>query len=220
MKNNVSKYLKPSSIILAVLIVTAGFVYVKNQSKTEDAENKLIAKDAENSLRRIESRSATLQVDGHGFAVGDIVQITTGRPAFGDIIVYDPFENNSMCFAMGPSMSLGKILGVPGEVFSFQNGELHIRMDTVVLDRDYSQQKAVFQSKKYENLVGSHITLQAREYLLDQWVGQECFPGEFNESGSVPYNRFTVTEGAIIGVIEKKIGHDDQAEQEFRDRVY
>ncbi|OGZ10230.1 MAG: hypothetical protein A3D65_04000 [Candidatus Lloydbacteria bacterium RIFCSPHIGHO2_02_FULL_50_13] len=220
MKEILSKHLKSSGVVLITLIVVAGFIYVQNKPKTEKAEKTLNAENAGGQPPRIESDSITLQVDGYDFAIGDIVQIKTNRPVFGDVIIYDPFKNESMCLSMGPDMSLGKIIGVPGETFSFQDSSLKIRTETVEFGRNYAEQKAAFRSQKYENLVGKDITLQTGEYLIDQWAGLECFPGELNDAGSVPYNRFTVIEEAIIGVIEKKVGHDEQAEREFKDRAY
>lgn len=212
MEQNLQKYLKPLSIILVVLFVIGGFIYI---------ESKLRTKETEDQFQLVRPNRLTLEIDGYGFTVGDIVQIKTGRPVLGDIIVYDQVKNKNMCFAMGSSMSLGKILGVPGETFSFQNGNLKIRAEIVELDRDYSQQKAVFQGQKYENLVGKNITLQTGEYLIDRWVGLECLAGELDETGSsISYNRFTVNEEAISGVVEKKIGHDNQAEKEFKNIIY
>jgi len=212
MKQNLQKYLKPLSIIFLVLIVIGGFIYVGG---------KLRIKETGDQFQQVRPSKLTLEVDGYGYTVGDIVQIKTERPALGDVIVYDPFENKSMCLGMGPRMSLGKILGTPGESFSFQNGNLKIRTEIVEFDRDYSQKNAVFGGRKYENLVGKNIILQTGEYLIDKWVGLECFAGELDETGSsIPYNRFTVNEEAIIGVIIKKIGHDERAEEEFRSRVY
>jgi hypothetical protein len=162
-----------------------------------------------------------LEAERYGYVIGDIVQIKTGQPALGDVIVYDPFKNKSMCLAMGPQMALGKIVGLPGETFSLQNGNLKIRTEIIEFGRDYSQENAVFGGQKYENLVDKNITLQIGEYLIDRWVGLECFAGELDETGSsISYNRFTVNEEAITGIITKKIGHDKQAEEEFRSRIY
>ncbi len=212
MDQNLRKYLKPVSIILAIFIVIAGFIYVGNKLRT---------KEIRNQIQRVELSKLTLEVDGYGYTVGDIVQIKkVVQPAPGDVVIFDPFKNKSMCLGMGPSMSLGKIVGLPGESISFQNDVLKIRTEQIKLDRDYSQQAAVFGGQKYKNLTAG-ITLKNREYLLNKWVGFECFNGELDETGSsIPYNRFTVNEDAISGVIEKKIGHDNQAEKEFKNRIY
>lgn len=163
----------------------------------------------------------TLEINGYGYVIGDIVQIKKGEPSLGDVVIFDPFKNKSMCLGMGPSMSLGKIAGLPGETFSFQNNGLKIRSEIIKLDRDYSQQKAVFGGQKYNNLSGEEIILKNGEYLADKWVGLECFTGETDETGSsLSYNRFTINEEAILGIIEKKIGHDSQVEKEIKNRVY
>jgi len=207
---NLQKYLKPVSIIIfVVLIVIAGFIYMGNRLRTSETRD---------HFQQVEQGKLILEVDGYGYTVGDIVQIKTGQPALGDVIVYDPFKNKSMCLGMGPSMSLGKTLGVPRETFSFQKSNLKIRAEIVELDRDYSQQKAVFGGQKYENLVAKNITLENGESLIDRWVGLECFAGELDETGSsISYNRFTVNEEAIIGIIVKKIGHDKRGRRPSED---
>ncbi len=211
MEQNLQKYLKPLSIILVVLIIVGGFIYIGSKLRT---------KKTEDQSQQVTPNRMTLGIDGYGYTVGDIVQIKKGQPTLGDVIVYNPFENKSMCLGMGPYMSLGKIVGVPGESVSFQNDGLKIRTEMIKFDRNYSQQKAVFGGQKYKNLP-VNIILKNGEYLLGKWVGFECFNGELDETGSsIPYNRFTVNEESITGVIEKKIGHDNQAETEFKGRIY
>ncbi len=165
--------------------------------------------------------TATLEIDGYGYTVGDVVQIETGRPDLDKVIIYDPFKNKSMCLSMGPDMSLGKIVGVPGETISFQNSGLTIRAETIRFDKDYSHLRAVFGGQKYSTLAEKTITLKDGEYLMDKRVGLECFAGEKDETGSsIFYFRFTVNEEAIIGVIVRKIAHDKEAEEKFRNRIY
>lgn len=118
---------------------------------------------------------------------------------------------------MGWDTDLGKVIGIPRQTFSFQNNNLKIRTEIFEFDRDYSREPAIFEGKKYKNLDGKNITLQSGEYLVDERVGSKC-PTE--ESGANLYNRFTVNEEAIIGIIVKKIGHDKQAEEKFRNIIY
>ena len=170
--------------------------------------------------QQVKPNRLTLEIDGYGYTIGDIVQIKKGQAALGDDVVYNSVDNKSMCLAMGSAMSLGKIVGLPGGSVSFQNDGFKIGTELIKLDKDYSQQKAVFGGQKYNNLP-INIIIKNGEYLLDKWVGFECFNGELDETGtSIPYNRFTVNEESIMGVIEKKIGHDNQAEKEFRNRIY
>jgi len=170
--------------------------------------------------KQTDKNSLVLEVSGYGYTMGDIVQIRVTQPTLGNIVIFDPYKNKSMCLGMGPSISLGKIVGLPGDSVLLQSDGLKIRMEMIKFDRDYSQQKAVFGGQKYKNL-STNITLKHGEYLLDKWVGLECFSGELDETGSsIPYNRFTVNEEAISGVVEKRIGHDNQAEKEFKNRIY
>lgn len=155
------------------MIVIGGFIYIGSKLRT---------KETENQFQQVRSNRLTLEIDGYGYTVGDIVQVKKGQPAIGDFIVYNPFKNKSMCLGMGPSMSLGKIFGVPGETFSFQDGNLKIREEIVEFDRDYSQLKAVFGGQKYENLSAKNISLKNGEYLIDKWVGLECFSGRIRRN--------------------------------------
>lgn len=212
MKKYFKKNLTITVIILIGLIIIAGFIYAANNSK---------ATKIENQSKQIEQNKLTLQISGYGFVAGDIVQIKTGEPTLGDIVVYDPFKNNSMCLGMGSNMALGKIIGLPQETFSFQNANLKIRSETIKLDKDYSGQEAVFGNQKYNNLNGKNITLENSEFLIDKWAGYECFAGELDKSGSsISYNRFTVNQDAILGIIVKKISHDKKAEDESKNIVY
>lgn len=207
-------------LIIAIIVVLsvggiAYYVGIKNNSVPKNIE------EARNQFQQVKPNKLTLEVDGYGFTAGDIIQAKTEQPVVGDVIIYDSFKNDSICFTMGSGKYLGKILGVPGETFSFQNGNLKIRTEIVKFDKDYSKERAVFGGQKYENLVDKNITLQPREYLIDKWMGLECFTGELDKTGSsISYNRFTINKEAIIGVIGKKIGHDNKAENEFRSRIY
>ena len=170
--------------------------------------------------RTLEQNELILEVEGYGYANGDIIEIKTGSPTVGDVIMYESYKNRNMCLSIGSGVALGRILGVPGETFSFQNGNLQIRTEIVKFDRDYSQQRAIFGGQKYENLVARNIILTNGEYLIDKWVGLECVAGEIGGTVSSVYNRFTVNEEAIIGIIVEKIGHDQQVEEKFWHTVY
>ena len=129
MEQNLQKYLKSLSIILVVLIVVGGFIYIGSKLRT---------KKTEDQSQQVTPNRMTLEIDGYGYTVGDIVQIKKGQPTLGDVMVYNPFKNKSMCLGMGPSMSLGKIVGVPGESVLFQNDGLKIRTEVIKFDRNYS----------------------------------------------------------------------------------
>ncbi|MDO8260109.1 MAG: hypothetical protein Q7T50_01265 [Candidatus Magasanikbacteria bacterium] len=211
MKKNLQKPLILTSIVFVGLIIIFGIIYGNNLKTTK----------INGQTQQVEQNKLTLQTSGYDYTVGDIVQIKTGQPTLGDVVVYDSSKNKSTCLGLGSKMALGKIVGLPQETFSFQSAILKIRTETIKLDRDYSGQKAVFGNQKYENLIAKNITLENEEFLTDKWVGQECFAGELDTSGSsISYNRFTVNQEAIKGIIVKKIGHDKNAEDEFKSRTY
>lgn len=204
--------LKLAGIILVGLIIIVGIIYAANNSK---------ATKISGQTQQIEQNKLTLQVSGYNYTVGDIVQVKTGQPVAGDVVVYDPFKNKSTCLGMGSKMALGKIIGIPQETFSFQNTNLKIRTETINLNKDYSGQKTVFGNQKYDNLNAKNITLKNGEFLIDKWAGYECFAGEMDKFGSsITYNRFTVNQDAILGIITKKIGHDKKAEDELKSTIY
>ena len=155
------------------------------------------AKQAEDQL------TTTLEIDGYGYTVGDVVQIETGRPALDKVIIYDPFKNKSMCLSMGPDMSLGKIVGVPGETFSFQNSGLKIRSETIRFDKDYSHLRAVFGGQKYSTLAEKTITLKDGEYLMDKRVGLECFASHLGNEppGAASRLQHTIARGQSIPLL-------------------
>ncbi len=166
------------------------------------------------------AEQAILEIDGHGFFIGDIVSFKKELPTLGDVVLYDIFENESDCLYMGPNTSLGKIVGIPGEHVTFKDNVMYINDRPINLSQDNSKEKAAFASGKYDGLVSETITLQPDEYLIDEKIGTQCFRDNSSQSGSIWYNRFTVVQKAVIGVIDKKIGYDDAAETELRSRVY
>ena len=91
----------------------------------------------------------------------------------------------------------------------------------ITLDRDYSQGSAVFGNQKYANLAATPITLQVGEYLIDRWVGQQCFANEVDATGSSKFfNRFTVNQEAITVIIVRKLSHDYWSAWQIRRRSY
>lgn len=187
-------------IFLAVVLGSLAFLYFP-KSKTEPLSSP--------------KEKLTLEIEGEGFTPGDIVQIKKRAPQKGEIIVFDLEKNKSFCLAMGPKMALGEVWGLPQEKVIFQKGSLLIGQKTISLGSEESL-KLVLGKRKYSSWPLGTLTLAEGEFLLGQKVGQECFPQEEETA----YLRFSVYQEAILGVIEKKIGHDQEAEKRFRERVY
>jgi len=167
----------------------------------------------------IGSETVLLAVDRYGYIAGDIVRVDPKtQPKDNDIIVFDHFKNKSDCFASGFSMGLGKVTGLPGESIAFRDNNLIIR-GQVIPDSLPQLARAIFGAKIYQDLENVDIVLQEGEYLADKMIGQEC--SGFDEHGSsVSCKRFTVNKEALIGVVVGKAGHDDKAEQFFKNVQY
>jgi hypothetical protein len=160
-----------------------------------------------------------IKVSYNGFAVGDIVSVKTASPQKNDAVYYNGVKNDNYCMAMGPGLSLGVIKGLPGQTVVFGDDYMKIGDETISTG-DYTRRPAVFGGIKYDNLAGKTIILAQNEYLLDGWIGQQCFAGDETDQGSKPYARFTVNEDAIIAIIGAKVGHDSAYEKEMRRVIY
>ena len=160
-----------------------------------------------------------IKVSGNGFTVGDIVSVKTASPQKNDVVYYNGVKNDNYCMAMGPGLSLGVIKGLPGQAVVFGDDYMKIGDETIFIG-DYTRRPAVLGGIKYDNLAGRTITLAQNEYLLDGWIGRQCFAGDETDQGSKPYARFTVNEDAIVAIIGAKVGHDDAYEKEMEDVEY
>lgn len=161
---------------------------------------------------------------GYGYEVGDIVRIDTQKqPVLGDIVQYDWYLNKSNCGAMGPSLYLAKIIGLPGDNVSFQQWSYGANGYEVTLERYYESNNKIYQhvpktiqvlwaSEKLDNVAGMNLKIPTGEYLADKWIGSACVPGG--------YNLFTVKQEAITGILGEKIGHDKEFEEEQKRIVY
>ncbi len=75
-------------------------------------------------------------------------------------------------------------------------------------------------TEKLDNVAGMKLRVPEGEFLADKWIGLEC-TGESDSSGSSKtYNRFTVKQEAISGVILEKLGHDKEFEERQKGVVY
>lgn len=167
----------------------------------------------------------TLITGGYGYEIGDIVLIDIKKePALGDVVQYDWGLNKSNCFAFGPSLYLAKIIGLPGDKVSFKVNSFSANgyagsfpYGTGIWPRT---KPTMWGTMIYADAADMELTVPDGEYLADKWIGQEC-TGELDETGtSKSYNRFTIKQPAITGVILKKLGHDRAFEEEVKGRVY
>ena len=74
-----------------------------------------------------------LEVDGYDYVIGDVVEIKRGDPNINDVVVYDPFKNESICSGFGPAMALGRVIGIPGQVVTIDEHGLNIDGQRITL---------------------------------------------------------------------------------------
>jgi signal peptidase I len=163
----------------------------------------------------------TLITGGYGYTVGDIVLLDTQKkPAVGDIVQYNWYINKSNCGAMGPNLYLAKIVGLPGDDVIFQQSSYKAN-GYICAVNGYEIKQVLWGSEKFDDVAGMKLQVPANEYLADKWMGNECTPGGAIVAGSSEaYNRFTVKQEAITGVILQKLGHDKEFEEEQKQIVY
>jgi hypothetical protein len=162
----------------------------------------------------------TLITGGYGYMVGDIVLLDTQKkPAVGDIVQYDWIINKSACGGMGRSLYLAKIVGLPGDDVIFQQSSYEANGYICTIG-GYENTRVIWSSKTFDDVAGMSLQVPSNEYLADKWIGEECIPAGVGlpVSGKV-YNRFTVKQEAITGVVLQKLGHDKEFEEEQKQIV-
>jgi len=153
--------------------------------------------------------------EGYGYELADVVLMDTGRsPQPGDIVQYDDRLNATDCRAFGPGQYLARVAGLPGATVAFEQcafvagcfiGAIECGPDVAP-----RTQGVYWGEEWHDDIDGMSLVVPAGEYLANRWVGQECRQvGAELRTGS----RFTIRSEAIIGVVVKKVGHDDRMQQ-------
>ncbi|MBN1152492.1 MAG: hypothetical protein JXA58_04710 [Dehalococcoidia bacterium] len=166
--------------------------------------------------------SLILVSGGVGYEMADVVLIDTECvPQPGDVVQYDAQANGSDCHAFGPGQYLARIGAGPGSVVRFEECMFvagcylgAIECGEGVASRT---QNVCWGEDFYEDVVGLSLTVPDDEYLAHAWIGQECreIGGE-----SLACSRFTIKSDAIIGVVVKKLGHDERMQEYLESIVY
>jgi hypothetical protein len=171
-------------------------------------------------------KKVTLVSGGYGYEIGDIVLVDTQvEPRLGDIVQYNWDLNRSSCMGMGPEVYLAKIIGRPGDTVNF--GVNSFTANGYTGSFDYGPniwprtKPTIWGTVRYDDAANMELIVPEGEYLADKWIGQECPPGEKDETGNSRINnRFTVKQGAIIGVVVNKLGHDKEFEERQKRIIY
>jgi hypothetical protein len=161
-----------------------------------------------------------LETAGYGYEIGDIVLLDTRKePEVGDIVQYNWATNKSNCLAMGPTFYLAKVIAVPGDNVTFGAGSYSANGQTVSYAAPAGVKPTMWGTLRYDSVADMRLAVPDGEYLADRWLGLEC-TGEIEGGSSKTYDRFTVKNEAITGVVLRKLGHDRKFEEEMRNRVY
>jgi hypothetical protein len=156
-----------------------------------------------------------LVAGGYGYELADVVRVDIGRsPQPGDIVQYDDRLNGTDCGAFGPGQYLARVAGLPGATVSFEECAFVAGcfIGAIECGPDISPrtQGVYWGEDWHEDINGMSLVVPGGEYLVNRWVGQECRQvGSDFRAGS----RFTVRDEAIVGVVMKKVGHDDRMQQ-------
>jgi len=166
--------------------------------------------------------SLVLVSGGYGYELADVVLIDTERiPEPGDVVQYDDHLNKTDCYAFGPGQYLARVVAVSGATVEFQEC-LFVAgcfLGAIECGPDVSlrTQQVYWGEAWYEDVVGMSLVVPEGEYLANRWLGQECRQvGADFRAGS----RFTVKADAVIGVVLKKLGHDDRMQKYLEGIVY
>lgn len=166
--------------------------------------------------------SLVLVSGGLGYQTGDVVLVDTDRvPRPGDVVQYDARTNLSDCNAFGPGQYLARVAANPGAMVRFEQCMFvagcylgAIECGPELFPRT---QNVCWGDAWYNDVVGLTLQVPEDEYLAHGWIGQEC---RQMDGASVAGSRFTVKGDAIIGVIVKKLGHDDEMQQYLEGIAY
>jgi hypothetical protein len=176
---------------------------------------------SEISPQKTEIMSITLIIGGYGYAVGDIVLIDKNKePIIGDVVLYDCHKNKSYCMAFGPGVDLARIIGLSGDIVSFQQSTY---ISNSISGNFSRPQRTLWGADKFDvaDMLDRQLKVPENELLVDRWIGQECRPGDVDEHGSsIAYSRYTLKREAITGVLIKKTGHDKEFEEQQKKVVY
>lgn len=146
--------------------------------------------------------TVTLDIGGYGYAIGDIISVDkNAEPKIGDIVYYDSGKNNDSCTSFGPGGRLAKITGRAGDIVLFTQQSFEINNETYDLGRTRISERLMWGRVKYDKMPSGELTIPPGEYLADTWLGFECGGETDGEGNSVLYNRYTIEEDAVIGIV-------------------
>ena len=166
--------------------------------------------------------SLVLVSGGYGYELADVVLVDAQRtPEPGDIVQYDDRLNDSDCYSFGPGQYLAKVIALPGESVAFQECSFSAGGFTGTMDCGlelWPRTQGVYWGAEWlEDIAGGTLLVPEGELLADRWIGQEC--RQFG-AGSRVGSRFTIKSDAVIGVVLKKLGHDDRMQEYLESIVY
>lgn len=181
-------------LVLSVIVSVAGCSRDAGEPKDVEASGKIPEIGAS-----LTSGPVLLNVGGSDYQLGDIVRIKTevGEITKGDVILFD-WRKATGEEGFGPTHMIGQVAGVPGE-------QLGMAAFLKYRGRDGKEKQAwfsTFQRLGAKNYDGN-ICLPAGNFLVE------------TERTIMIIDRVSI--GALV---VEKLGHDDEAEKEMKQRVY
>jgi len=166
--------------------------------------------------------SLVLVSGGYGYQLADVVLVDAQRtPEPGDVVQYDGRLNDSDCYSFGPGQYLAKVIALPGASVEFQECSFNVGGFAGTIDCGpelWPRTQGVYWGAEWlEDIAGGTLLVPEGELLADRWIGQEC--RQFGAESRVG-SRFTIKSDAVIGVVLKKLGHDDRMQEYLESIVY
>jgi len=141
-----------------------------------------------------------LNVAGVGYRLGDIVRINAkvGDLSKGDVVLFDWRKATTTPGGFGPGHMIGQVIGLPGD---------KLALSTLLKYRGCNGKEksawfSTFERRGARNFDGS-ITLVVGDYLVE-----------------TERNILVVDRSSIVALVVERLGHDDEAEEEMKQRVY
>lgn len=141
-----------------------------------------------------------LNVGGAGYQVGDIVRINTDVRAVtkGVVILFDWRKATAATGGFGPVHMIGDVVGLPGDTLSMSRFLKFKGRD----GRERNAWFATFKRRGAENY-DSEITLPSGDYLVE-----------------TDRHILIVDRSSIAAFVLERLGHDQDAEKEIKQRRY
>ncbi len=182
------------------IVITAVFSVSGYGAETHDKARVAETGNAPEIGAVLASGPVLLNVAGAGYKPGDIVRISTevaeiGR---GSVILFDWRKATGRPGGFGPGHMIGEVIGLPGD-------ELNVYVLLNYRGRDGAERNAVFSTfeKRGVRNYDGNLILSFGDYLVE-----------------TDKNIIIVDHSSVNARVEELLGHDSDAGQKIKQRVY